>query len=292
MGISSFSAINANLGPSYRGNDWLKYRYTEFEGPATYEGYAVIASTPDVTTVVAAPGVAVGDINTIRSGRYAWQNYINIAFAGQAPQVTHNIDGLLLSTDATASDGIEFAPILARVATSVAGVHDGAIVKPSRAIDTFKSQTDDMFVRAKFLVEDVSALDFCGVGFRQSELPVADPTTYTDYFFVNLNNGTAETRNRLNSGTESVQISTETVADAGAVTFEVRVNKAGKARAYVNGAVIATEIAGFTFDSGDLLIPFFFTQQDSADGGAVALQLWEQGTFDQRGLVSLGDLTN
>lgn len=292
MGITNFSAINANLGPSRRNNDDDKYIFTRFRGPSHANLFAAPAATPDISAGGAAPGVAIGDINTVVGPGWAFQYYVNGAFAGQVPQVVSGVSGLILSMDAVDNDGIEFAPLLGVSDEVAAGVISGAFVTPSRDVEKFESRTDACFVRAKVKIEDVSALDFIALGFRKSEVPVAALATYTDYFVVNVNNGTLETRDRLNSGTESVQVSTETVADAGTVTLEVRVNSAGVARGYVDGAVIKTEIAGFTFDSGDDLIPFLLCQQDGTDGGGVTVQLWESGLFAHRDLADNNDLTN
>jgi len=293
MGITNLSALNANLGPAFRGNDWVKYRYTEFQGPVLGEAFADVSATPDLVEHSTVAQVGAGDINTIYVGGYPWQYFVNGAFAGQAPQVIHNANGLALSIDAANDDGIEFAPILAETIALVAGVHDGSIAAPARTVNGFTARTDDMFLRVRMRVEDVSALDFLSLGFRRAnQLPQTTLGAYTDYFVMNLNNGTSETRSRLNSGTESVTVSTETVADAGTVIYEVRVNRAGVAQGLVNGALVAAGQSGFTFDSADLLIPFFLAQADGTDGGAVELSLWEQGTFDQRQLVSLGDLVN
>lgn len=290
--IQQITAINANLGPAFRANDFTKYRYTEFDGPVDGSVFAAVAGAPDLVALSGAPGVAVGDINSLFAGGYSWQYYVNGAFAGQVPQVVNNQDGLLLSLDAADNDGVELAPLLAQAITSVAGVHDGTMAIPSRAIDTFLAGTEDMFVRIKFKTEDVSAQDFVSVGFRLAQIPQTTLAGYTDYYVLNLNNGTTETRSKLNNGTESVSVSTEAVLDAGTVTYEVRINKAREAKALVNGAVVAAGQSGFIFDSTDKLIPFLLVQNDGADAGAIAVQLWESGTWDQRNITSLTDITN
>lgn len=290
--LTQLSALNANLGRSFRGNDWVKYRYTEFQGPALGMVFADVSATPDLIASGSPATVGAGDINTLWSGGYGWQYFVNADFAGAVPQVIHNATGLAFSVDATNNDGIEFAPILAETIALAAGVHDGSIAAPARTVNGFTARSEDMFVRVQLTLEDVSALDFVSLGFRLSQLPQTTLAGYTDYYVVNINNGALETRSKRNNGTESVTLSTETVADAGTLTVEVRVNRSGVAQALVRGALIASGQAGFTFDSGDLLIPFLLIQADSGDGGAVELSLWESGTFDQRNLQSLSDITN
>jgi len=297
MAITSFTAVKANLGASYRNYNEDAYIFTRMRGQAISNLFYTASGTV-IGVGSATPGVAAGDVNTVTIDGQNFQYYVTGAYAATAPQARSTPLGLVIFVDAVDNDGFEFAPTLVEAITpSATGIPtDGTIQAPTRLVaaggDVYTSRTDNCFVRVKLAIQDVSAQDFVCVGFRKAEVPVDALTTYTDYFVLNINNGTAEIRNRLNTGTESVSISTETVADAGTVTLEVRVDTSGVARAIINNAAVAVDVTGFKFDSGDLLMPFLKVQNDSTDGGSVAIQEWEQGPWDQRGLASLGDITN
>jgi len=294
MGVSNFGTIKANLGASYRALNHSKYVFSQFSGPVVGRLW-VVGSTGNIDGGILVPGVASLDINDIRVGNRNWHLGVLGAFAGTAPQVRMTPQGLSVQLDAVDNDGYEFAPSLGEAITFAATglATDLTYQAPARAIDTFKARTDDCFVRVKLILQDVSAQDTVAVGFRRSEKTQATGIgTFTDYYVVNVNVGTAESRTRLNSGTEAVVASTETVADAGTVTLEVRVNTGGVARGFVNDAALATSSAAYTFDLDDLLIPTLYVQNSTVDGGAVHIVEWESGPWDQRGLAGILDVVN
>jgi len=292
--VTNFGTVKASLGASYRALNHSKYVFSQFRGPVVGRLW-VVGSTGNIDGGILVPGVASLDINDLRVGDKNWHLGVLGAFAGTVPQARMTPQGLSIQLDAADDDGYEFAPSLGEAITFAATglATDLTYQAPARAIDTFTARTDDCFVRVKLILQDVSAQDTVAVGFRKSEkIQATGIGTYTDYYVVNINNGTAESRTRLNSGTEAVVVSTETVADAGTVTLEVRVNAGGVARGLVNDAMLATSSAAFTFDSGDLLIPFLFVQNDGTDGGAVHIVEWESGPWTQRGLNDIVDVVN
>lgn len=122
--------------------------------------------------------------------------------------------------------------------------------------------TDGFFAKMTTTIGDASGTDTYLFGFRINQALAADFTTYTDYaafaILTAADPALIQTTTRLNTGTATTVSTTQTVADATAVTFEVRVNKAGRVKFLLNGATptaLGANIA-FTFDAGDVVYPF------------------------------------
>lgn len=173
--------------------------------------------------------------------------------------------GLNIAGDQTATDGWELSP------TYAGNTNDPFV---------FTVGTDAPFyIKGTLNVADVSGTAECLFGFRKNAAFQAALSSYTDYAVMNLNAGNVYTQTRLNTGTASDVDSTVNVADGVSVTFEIRVNQFGVVEFLVDGETPTVD-QDFTFDDGDVVIPFFRLIQDTDLTGDVFLSNVEIGYLD------------
>jgi hypothetical protein len=120
------------------------------------------------------------------------------------------------------------------------------------------------FIQGSFITQDASGTDPLIIGFRRAAAYNATLANYTDFATIGLvgtaNPNTIFITTQLNTGGAVSTNTTQTVADATRVQFKVSVSAAGVVTYQVNYAA-PTVTAAFTFDSGDVVIPFVrFTQ--------------------------------
>lgn len=164
--------------------------------------------------------------------------------------------GLNIAGDQTDNDGFEFT----------FGLAGDANIPCQRTIGT-----DGAFkLKASFTIADVSGTDELVLGFRKNAVCAAAITSYTDFAVLNADAGDVKIETKLNNSAATPVDTTVDVADAGTVTFEVRVDAEGNATFFVNGEVAPTS-ADFTFDSGDVVIPFIRIVQASDLTGDVTM---------------------
>jgi len=159
----------------------------------------------------------------------------------------YNANGLDISMDQTAGDGIEISPAYGVNANTRFGF----------VIDTAPK---GFFVRAKISVSDVSDVAELSVGFRKNATAANALSSHTDYALLQLIAGDIKTETRLNTGTASTVDTTLNWADAGTYTLRVDVAVNGKTTFTVldsNDVVVSTGFVSqdFQFDTGDTVIP-------------------------------------
>jgi hypothetical protein len=154
-------------------------------------------------------------------------------------------DGLLISLDQTATEGVEInpgcranGPLTFTIGTSAA-----------------------FFAECTFKVADVSGCEPLYFGFRKVEANNADYTTYTDFVGYGLNNlvagGDAVIATRLNSGGINTTDTNDAWADAASHTLQVLVSAAGVVTFTFDGGA-PTVTQAFTFDNADV-VQFWYT---------------------------------
>lgn len=191
----------------------------------------------------AATGVA-GDNNVLYTafGQYEW-NVI-----GTQTILAPKLDtyGLNLVQDNTAGDGIELC--MGQTALSPLAFTIG--------------QDAAFFLQAVFQVQDVSGADPLIIGFRKVAAFNATLSSYTDFVAIGIV-GTAakiQTETQLNTGGVVTTDSTQTATDGTAFQVKIMVSSTGVVTYQYNYAT-PTVVAAFTFDSGDVVIPFIrFTE--------------------------------
>jgi len=169
-------------------------------------------------------------------------------------------DGLLASLDLTNDEGVEYTQ---------------GITARSRFAFTIGT-SPAFYLKVGLLVADVSGSDICAVGFRKAaQAYQAAFADYTDKATLSKKNGDIYSVTAINNAGDVETDTTINWADAAAKVLEVYVSSAGVVTYKVDG-VTATG-AAFTFDDGDVVVPFFHLLHDATTPGAVHIQSWECG---------------
>ena len=201
----------------------------------------------------AATGTAA-DINLINVNGLEWCYVILGTQTIVGPTATAT--GLSISLDQTDDDGIELRPM---------------ILANSANPDRFVVGTDPAFYASlKFKIADVSGTDDCIFGFRKLEADQAAVDDYDEMAGLNVISGNITIETILNAGATTSTDTTDNWADAATHTLKVMVSAAGVVT-YEIDALPPTATAAFTFDDGEVLVPFLFFLHSSDVAGAVEL---------------------
>lgn len=193
----------------------------------------------------AATGTA-GDNNVLftQFGQYEW-NVI-----GTQTILAPKLDtfGLNLVQDNTAGDGIELCAGQTALCPYAFTIGSDAA----------------FFLQAVFKVEDVSGTNPLIIGFRKAQAFDATLANYTDFAMIGIvgtsNPNTIQTLTQVNTGGVTTTDTTQTIADATQFQLKVMVSSTGVVTYQYNYAT-PTVVAAFTFDTGDVVIPFIrFTE--------------------------------
>lgn len=132
-------------------------------------------------------------------------------------------------------------------------------------------------------VADVSGSDDLQCGLRKVEPLNAAINSYTDYVTLGWNAAAASAAIKIETDNDAAGVTTtdttQTIADGVGLTMEFLVSAAGvvtyKHDAATPGTLAApTVTAAYTFDDGDLVVPFCRTLQDTDATGEVNLTEW------------------
>lgn len=174
-------------------------------------------------------------------------------------------EGLDISQDQTDNDGVEH----------VFGAYLGASNPFRYVCGTSKPK----FLRVKFKIADVSGTDDCAVGWRKVEAFQANIDDYDEAAWLNVILGAIKREVILNNAATVTTTLTPTWADG--ATHELEVRMIGRqAFFFVDGVESAVP---FTFDSGEVLVPFFFFLQATTSPGKVWWTEVEIGDLEQVG---------
>lgn len=179
--------------------------------------------------------------NVIYVGNGHKINYVPIV--AQTAVIAMTANGLNIGLDQTANDGAEL----------YAGVNGasgrGAIIGTTGA---FKASLT-------FQIADVSGTDDFHFGFRRAETVNATFDNYLDVASIGIvtsaDPAAIQLETILNNGATTTTDTTDTLADGTSVKFTVLVSAAGVVTYLIDGVAPSTT-AAFTFDDGDLVIPF------------------------------------
>ncbi len=203
-----------------------------------------------VVSGITVPGSASGntsDSNALYSGSTDYRWFVLGTQTIVAPVLDTAGFGLNLVQDVTApgdvGDGIELT-----------------VGDPLYSPMAFTIGTDAaFFIQGTFKTQDASGTDPLMIGFRRAQAFDAAIATYTDFASIGIvgvaNPNTLQIQTQLNTGGVVVTDTTQTLADATEVHFKVMVSAAGVVTYQVNYAA-PTVTAAFTFDNGDVVIPF------------------------------------
>ena len=156
--------------------------------------------------------------------------------------------GLNLVQDNTAADGIEICMGQTALSPMAFTINQDAA----------------FFLQAVFKVQDASGTNPLIIGLRKVQAFDATLANYTDFASIGIvgtaNPNTVQIQTQLNTGGVVTTNTTQTVADGATVQFKIKVSSTGVVTYELNYAT-PTVVAAFTFDSGDIVIPFIrFTE--------------------------------
>lgn len=266
------------LSPNFRTK---KYFYENFKNGNQPFWFKTASGLP------ALPTANQGDTSHGQSQGNYWEMFETTA---QTLFPTGSDSGLNISCDLVDNEALELVP--------------GGNSATSRLAFTIDTDTG-FFFKAKFKIHDVSGTDQFGIGFRKQEafaVPTSLLTTgdgvYTDFFLLGINaeDGVdVQTMSDLNNGGSTTV--TDTLFDATddeVIVFEVRVLQGGKVFCLLNNVPLGQPVAkdgdgtaitsqstaptpAFTFDSGDIVIPWIFLRHDDEVADEMYLQEVEIG---------------
>lgn len=175
-----------------------------------------------------------------------------------APRMTSN--GLDIALDNTNAEGAEYN----------FGARNNA--KHAYTIGTSAAFS----IEATIYVEDISGCLPLMVGFRKVEANNATLASYTDYACIGLNSTTSATNvvilSELNGGGQTATDTTDAWGgDTAAQTVKVLVSAAGVVTFEVGGSA-ASAAPAYTFDNGDVVMPFIHFLNGADVAGEVSLQ--------------------
>lgn len=236
----------------------------------TAKGFLAFESTKETfeanpATSAVAGGAASGTAG-VANVMAIGQNMFEYAAKGTqtitAPSIVAN--GLNIGMDQTANDGVEIGHGIT-----------------SRSKHAYTIGVDEVFISVQFSIEDVSGTDDCLVGFRKTQAYQANVDDYTDMAALNVIAGAINIETILNNAATTTTDTTDTWANEETHTLEVRISKTG-AVTYLIDNEPPTVTAAFTFDAGDVVVPFLFFLNDTDLAGEVALKNWQVGKLENR----------
>jgi hypothetical protein len=130
---------------------------------------------------------------------------------------------------------------------------------------------DKIFFEAKIKIDDITDLGQLFVGFRKAEAYQADPDSYDELAAFHVGEtGATVADGQINIATilnDAATAYTDTTltdwADAGEHRLRVEISNSGKCEFFYDGSV-PTVTKSFSFDSGEVIVPFLFAEVASA----------------------------
>lgn len=218
------------------------------------------------------------EINLLNTGAAIYELYNNQTATIIVPII--EADGLDLGRDKTDNDGFELTL---------------GITSRSKCAFTVGDGGRPFFVRAKFKIADVSGTDDFALGFRKAEAYQAAIDDYDEMAALNVISGNVTVETILNAGTTAATDTTFNWADtevhelyvqvapSGAVSYKINGVKPGEGSVLFDGdgaAMTAEATVGvppFTFDAGEVVIPFVYGLHATTSPGKLLIREFECG---------------
>lgn len=203
-----------------------------------------------------------GDENLCMLNNSLWEYHILGTQTIVAPSM--GTGGLNIGLDQTDDDGVEFCL---------------GINAHNKGVFTVGT-SPAFFARMKFSIETVAGTDDCAFGFRKVEAYQAALDDYDEMAALNVISGDITIETILNGGATTSTDTTDNWADAETHELKVLVDADGAVTYEIDGRT-PTTTAAFTFDDGEVVVPFFYMlQANAAQTGAVVLKEFECGLQD------------
>lgn len=216
----------------------------------------------DGTVYTGATGETIG----MHSGRAQYECY-QAAVAAAA-----------VVTPFQSADGLELKPVAAADALEISN-GTTALSRAAHVVGSFVDPDKEVYFKIKMKIDDISDVTEIFCGFRKAEAYQADPDSYDEMAAFNIGkdgDGQIEIHTILNNAATAETDTTETDwADAGEHTLEIRVKNNGVTKFYYDGAE-PTVTTAFTFDSGEVILPFVHMNSETGDPG-VSISEWKVG---------------
>lgn len=209
----------------------------------------------------ASAGTALAvDLSTVNGVTFERFNMATQTILGPNMISTTAAAGLNISQDLTNNDGVEWTQGIT------------AASKHAYTVGT----SGAFYLKVKLDVNDVSGTDRLAVGFRKAEAYQADMDDYDELVCLDVNSGDIVIATILNGGATTYTDTTDNWADNAAKTLEIYVSAAGVVTYLIDGAS-PTTTAAFTFDSGEVVIPFLQLRHDTDVAEQTCLVEWDCG---------------
>jgi hypothetical protein len=234
-----------------------------FDRVDTYEDFEVNPVMCKAAGLGACTGTA-GDVNLLQTDHNVFEWHVKGTQTILAP--VFGATGLDIAQDvANAGDGAEYTQgITARSKSAFVVGTDGAV-----------------YFKARVLVHDVTGLAELAIGFRKAEAYQAAVDNYDEMACINVQAGDVLIETILNNGATTTTDSTDNLTDDQYIEVTVNVSSAGVVtylRSLNGGATaVPTVTAAFTFDNGEVIVPFIFFMHAADFADATILQHWECG---------------
>lgn len=171
------------------------------------------------------------------------------------------------------SDGLELKPVAAADALELT-LGTTSLSRAALTVGSFKSPR--AFMQIKMKIDDISDVTEMFIGFRKAEAYQADPDDYDEMAAIHLgatDDGRISLATILNNAATSMTDTTLTDwADTNEKTLRIEVSNDGKCLFFVDAAT-PTVTAPFTFDSGEVIVPFIHLNTETGDPGCSISQL-------------------
>lgn len=147
----------------------------------------------------------------------------------------------------------------------------------ARSKAAFTVGTDAFYAKCKFSIQTVAGTDDCAFGFRTAEAYQGNIDDYNNMAVLNVISGDIKIETIDDNAATTTTDTTDNWADGETHTLEVRVSAARAVTYLIDGAA-PTTTAAFSWDAGDVVVPFFFfLHANAAQAGSVLIQEWEVG---------------
>ena len=134
------------------------------------------------------------------------------------------------------------------------------------------------FFEAVFKVATVASVNPLIIGFRKAQAFDATLANYTDFASIGIVGVASkiQTQTQVNTGGVTTTDSTQVTTDGSTIQFKIKVSAAGVVTYEYNYAA-PTVVAAFTFDSGDVVIPFIRSVQAAGTSAQVSTNFVQVG---------------
>lgn len=235
-----------------------------------FDSPIVISAANKSTKLLADSTLAAGDELAFMTRKSVFDLHVqsvNGTVVNTFPYVSAS--GLELATDADATNGV------------LGWELTNGILSTSNAAYTIGSFgfNGKIFAEATITIDDVSDSTSMGFGWRKVEAYQAAIASYTDFAVITKDGSeNIDIDHDLNdSGTATSTDTGLNWADGESYELRIEVNQDGVCKFFIDDTEYASS-TGFTFDSGDTIIPFLHMVNETGDAG-VSISNWRVGRF-------------